>query len=126
MINNGKFFVVTSDLLSLSFFSSFKKDGVSIDIVPNFDAAKTMLESVKDLQSVMLLVDITSNEDKVFDDLRSFVSIFPPKQIVCFTESVEMEHIRKTKELSIPSVVTKNDFQKLFSLLTNQYYEKIT
>lgn len=120
MINNGKFFVITSDLMSISFFSSFKKEGVSIDIVPNFNDTKIMLESVKDLQSVMLLVDISFNEDKVFDELRSIVSVFPSKQIVCFSESIELEQIRKTKELSIPSVVTKNDFQKLFSLLTNQ------
>lgn len=120
MINNGKFFVVTSDLMSLSFFSSFKKEGISIDILPNFETARTLLQSVNDLHSVMLLVDITSNEDQVFEELRSFVSIFPSKQIVCFSDSIELEQIRKTKELSIPSVVTKNDFQKLFSLLTNQ------
>lgn len=120
MINNGKFYVVTSDLMSMSFFSSFKKEGISLDIVPNLESASKLLLSHQNYQSIMVLVDISTNENHIFEALRTFVSIFPSKQIVCYSESIDLEQIRKTKELSIPSVVTKNDFQKLFALLIPQ------
>lgn len=119
MINNGIFYVVTSDLLSISFFTSFKKEGVSLEIVQNIESMMNLLKLHHDLQSVMVLVDISSNE-QIFEELHTLTTVFPSKQIVCFSESVELEQIRKTKELSIPSVVTKNDFQKLFALLITQ------
>jgi len=119
MIKNGIFYVVTSDLLSISFFTSFKKEGVSLEIMPSIESVMNLLKLHNDLQSVMVLVDISTDE-LIFEELLTFTTLFPSKQIICFAESVELEQIRKTKELSIPSVVTKNDFQKLFALLITQ------
>lgn len=119
MIKNGIFYVVTSDLLSISFFMSFKNEGVSLEIVPSIESVINLLKLHNDLKSAMVLVDI-STEELIFEELNKLTTVFPSKQIICFSESVELEQIRKTKELSIPSVVTKNDFQKLFALLITQ------
>jgi DNA-binding NarL/FixJ family response regulator len=120
MINNGTFYIVTSDFLSISYFNSYKKDGISIEIVQNIEDVSQLLTQVTSYDELMILVDISNNEQTIFSTLSSFVQSFPAKQIICFTETVELEHIRKAKELSISSVITRNDTQKLFELIKYQ------
>lgn len=120
MINNGTFYIVTTDFLSISFFNSFKKDGISLEIVQNITDIFQLLSQVTTFDEIMILVDISDNEQTIFSTLSSLVQSFPSKQIICFTETVELEHIRKAKELSISSVITRNDTQKLFELIKAQ------
>ncbi|GEM_PF-3078001 len=121
MINKSVFYIVTTDIMTISSFSFYKKEGVQIEYFKDIVSLIHKLKSEMSFNFTLLLIDISEDSNNIFKTVTEILDFFPSKQILFFTNIVELEHIRIAKELAISSVITQKDCRHLFELSMSQH-----